>query len=275
MKKVVVIGGGTGTSMVLSSLKALKGVDLSAIVSVADSGGSTGRLRDEFGFQPVGDLMRIPTYKDLIRKNPDNINLGLLTYPVLMAADILLYQADRVPVGKDQKQHLEIARDIALKFNNAYGDTFTLPEPLIREEVAVVPGTDGQKMSKSYGNTIALFGDEKAAKKAIMGIVTDSKGMSDPKAPDTCVLYQIHKLFLSSAGQKTLADEYRAGLPYGEGKKRLLAAYLDFFSPMRKKREEFAKKPDLVRSILTEGAAKAAAIAEETMGKVRSAVGLA
>ena len=223
---------------------------------------------------PMGLLERAVSYKEKVEKGMTP-SAGLFSYPVLMAADILLYQADRVPVGKDQKQHLEIARDIALKFNNAYGDTFTLPEPLIREEVAVVPGTDGQKMSKSYGNTIALFGDEKAAKKAIMGIVTDSKGMSDPKDPDTCVLYQIHKLFLSSAGQKTLADEYRAGLPYGEGKKRLLAAYLDFFSPMRKKREEFAKKPDLVRSILTEGAAKAVAIAEETMGKVRSAVGLA
>ncbi|MFA6509589.1 MAG: tryptophan--tRNA ligase [Candidatus Peribacteraceae bacterium] len=222
---------------------------------------------------PMGLLERAVSYKEQVEKGM-TASAGLFTYPVLMAADILLYQADRVPVGKDQKQHLEIARDIAVKFNNLYGETFTVPEPMIREEVAVVPGTDGQKMSKSYGNTIPLFGDEKAAKKAIMGIVTDSKGAEDPKDPDTCVIFQIHKLFLSPEGQKALAEEYRSGLPYGEGKKKLLQAYLDFSAPLRKKREEYAVKPDLVRQILEEGALKAKGIAEETMTKVREKVGL-
>lgn len=222
---------------------------------------------------PMGLLERAVSYKEKVEKGIA-ATAGLFTYPVLMAADILLYQADLVPVGKDQKQHLEMARDIAVKFNNAYGDTFTLPEPLIREEVAVVPGVDGQKMSKSYSNTIPLFGDEKAAKKAIMGIVTDSKGMNDPKDPEKSVIFQIHKLFLSSAEQKALAEEYRSGLPYGEGKKKLLATYLDFFAPMRKKREEFASKPALVRQILADGATKAKGMAEETMTEVRKAVGL-
>ncbi len=222
---------------------------------------------------PMGLLERAVSYKEKVEKGIP-ASAGLFTYPVLMAADILLYQADRVPVGKDQKQHLEMTRDIAIKFNNAYGETFALPEPVIREEVAVVPGVDGQKMSKSYGNTIPLFGDEKAAKKAIMGIVTDSRGMNDPKDPDACVIYQIHRLFLSPAEQKSLADEYRSGLPYGEGKKKLLQTYLDYFAPMRERREEYAKKPDAVRKILDAGAAKAKALAEETMGKVRKAVGL-
>jgi tryptophanyl-tRNA synthetase len=222
---------------------------------------------------PMGLLERAVSYKEKVEKGI-SATVGLFTYPVLMAADILLYQANLVPVGKDQKQHLEITRDVAMKFNNAYGEAFTIPEPLIREEVAVVPGTDGQKMSKSYGNTIPLFGEEKAAKKAIMGIVTDSKGVNDPKDPDKCVIYQIHKLFLSPSEQKALADEYRKGLPYGEGKKKLLAAYLEFFGEMRKRREEFASKPKLVEEILASGAAKAKEVAEETMKKVRKAVGL-
>ncbi|MEK7218203.1 MAG: tryptophan--tRNA ligase [Patescibacteria group bacterium] len=227
---------------------------------------------------PMGLLERAVSYKEKVEKGVA-ASAGLFTYPVLMAADILLYQADQVPVGKDQKQHLEIARDIAVKFNNLYGRTFTVPEPVIREEVAVVPGTDGQKMSKSYGNTIPLFGDgpstgSGAAKKAIMGIVTDSKGANDPKDPETCVIYRVHKLFLAHSEQEALAAEYRNGLPYGEGKKKLLRTYLDFFAPMRKKRQEYAKKKDTVRQILEEGAAKAKGIAEETMGKVRERVGL-
>ena len=141
-------------------------------------------------------------------------------------------------------------------------------------EVAVVPGTDGQKMSKSYGNTIPLFGAESDAKKAIMGIVTDSKGMNDPKDPATCVIFQIHKLFLSEAEQKALADEYRGGLPYGEAKKRLLATYMDFFAPMRKKREEFAENPAKVGAIISDGTERAQLVAIETMARVREAVGL-
>lgn len=223
---------------------------------------------------PMGLLERAVSYKEKVEKWI-TASAWLFTYPVLMAADILLYQANLVPVGKDQKQHLEITRDIAVKFNNTFGEAFTLPEPLIREEVAVVPGVDGQKMSKSYGNTIPLFGDEKTAKKAIMGIVTDSKGVNDPKDPDTCVIYQLHRLFLSPAEQKDLAAEYRNGLPYGEGKKKLLQTTFDFFAPMCRKREEYVQKPDLVRSIVQEGAAKARVVAEETMEKVRKVVGLA
>lgn len=222
---------------------------------------------------PMGLLERAVSYKEKVEKGIA-ASVGLFTYPVLMASDILLYQANLVPVGKDQKQHLEMTRDIAAKFNNAFGEIFTLPEPLIRPDVAVVPGVDGQKMSKSYGNTIPLFGDEKAAKKAIMGIVTDSKGMTDPKDPDTSVIFQIHKLFLTSAEQAALAAEYRNGLPYGDAKKRLLETYMDTFAPMRKKRDALAKKPKEVAAITDAGARKASGIAEETMARVRKATGL-
>ncbi len=222
---------------------------------------------------PMGLLERAVSYKEKVEKGIA-ANVGLFTYPVLQAADILLYDVDKVPVGKDQKQHLEMSRDIAIKFNNAYGDTLVVPEGVIREEVAVVPGTDGQKMSKSYGNTIPLFGDEAATKKAIMGIVTDSRGMSDAKDPDTCVIFQIHKLFLSAAEQKALADEYRNGLPYGEAKKRLLQTYLDFAAPLRAKREALQKSPQELERIAAEGAQKAGAVAKATMERVRTAVGL-
>lgn len=222
---------------------------------------------------PMGLLERAVSYKDKVEKGIA-ATAGLFTYPVLMAADILLYDATHVPVGKDQKQHLEIARDLAIKFNNAYGDTLTVPEPVIREDVAVVPGTDGQKMSKSYGNTIPLFGEEKAIQKAIMGIVTDSTGPTEPKDPDTCVVYQIHKLFLDENGQKALADEYRAGLAYGEAKKRLFAAYMDHFTDMRAKRAELAEKADYVADIAQAGAEKARAIAAKTLENVYAAVGL-
>jgi len=222
---------------------------------------------------PMGLLERAVSYKDKVEKGVAS-SVGLFTYPVLMAADILLYQADVVPVGKDQKQHLEITRDIAVKFNAAYGKTFTEPEPLIREEVAVVPGVDGQKMSKSYGNTIPLFGPEAAIKKSIMGIVTDSRGATDPKDPDTCIIFQIHKLFLSDAERHTLAGEYRAGLSYGDAKKQLFAAYMDHFSSMRKKREEIEKKKGHVEDVLEAGAKKARVIAQKTMADVREKTGL-
>ncbi len=222
---------------------------------------------------PMGLLERAVSYKEKLAKGIA-ASAGLFTYPVLMAADILLYQADLVPVGKDQKQHLEMTRDIATKFNATYGKIFTIPEPMIRDAVAVVPGTDGQKMSKSYGNTIPLFGSEAETKKAIMGIVSDSKGMNDPKDPDTCVIFQLHKLFLADTEQKALADEYKNGLPYGEAKKKLLAAYLDFFAPMRKKREEFAKNPAKVGAIISDGTERAQLVAIETMARVREAVGL-
>ncbi len=220
---------------------------------------------------PMGLLERAVSYKEKVEKGIA-ANVGLFTYPVLMAADILLYQGERVPVGKDQKQHVEIARDIGGKFNHLYGETFILPEPVIREDVAVVPGTDGQKMSKSYGNTIPLFGDEKIIKKAIMGIVTDSKGMNDPKDPDTCVIFNIHKLFLGKKETEALAAEYKNGLPYGDAKKRLLETYMDYFSAMRAARAKLTQKD--VRDVLNVGSAKARVIAGAMMEKVKKAVGL-
>jgi tryptophanyl-tRNA synthetase len=222
---------------------------------------------------PMGLLERAVSYKDKVEKGIA-ASVGLFTYPVLMAADILLYQTDVVPVGKDQKQHVEMARDIAIKFNNAFGTTFTVPEPQIKADVAVVPGVDGQKMSKSYGNTIPLFGTDAAIKKAIMGIVTDSKGPADPKDPDTCTIFQIHKLFLDAKGQKELAAEYKGGIAYGDAKKKLLEAYMDYFAPMRAKREELAAKPDFVREVTEDGARRARAIAQKTLETVYTAVGL-
>ena len=223
---------------------------------------------------PMGLLERGVSYKDKVEKGIA-ASVGLFTYPVLMAADILLYDINVVPVGKDQKQHVEMARDIAQKFNTRFGDDIlVLPEVRIKEDVAVVPGIDGQKMSKSYGNTIPLFGSESEIKKAIMGIKTDSKGATDPKDPDTCITYQIHKLFLTKEEAMALADEYRSGLSYGDAKKRLFETYMDTFAGMRAHRAELAKKPAEVEAIAAEGAAKASAIAAKTMDRVRKAVGL-
>ncbi|TSC79160.1 MAG: tryptophanyl-tRNA synthetase [Candidatus Peregrinibacteria bacterium Gr01-1014_25] len=222
---------------------------------------------------PMGLLERAVSYKEKVEKGIA-ATVGLFTYPVLMAADILLYDTTVVPVGKDQKQHVEMTRDIAMKFNHTFGETFVIPEPQIQEAVAVVPGTDGQKMSKSYGNTIPLFGAEKAIEKAIMGIVTDSKGPSDPKDPETCTIYRIHKLLLPPKEAETLAEEYRAGIPYGEAKKRLAQTYKDFFAPMRAKRETLLAKPSLLDDIAAQGAAKARAVASRTMERAREATGL-
>jgi len=220
---------------------------------------------------PMGLLERAVSYKDKVEKGIA-ASVGLFTYPVLMAADILLYQSDVVPVGKDQKQHVEMTRDIAIKFNNTFGETFVVPEPMIREEVAVVPGTDGQKMSKSYGNTIPLFGTDAEIKKAIMGIVTDSVGPTEPKDPDACTVYQIHKLLLAEGDAAALAEDYRKGLSYGDAKKRLLETYLAFIGPMREKRATLTDAQ--VEQVLADGAERARAMAGKTMQKVRKAVGL-
>lgn len=222
---------------------------------------------------PMGLLERAVSYKEKVERGIGG-SVGLFAYPVLQTADIVLYDVNKVPIGKDQQQHVEIARDIAIKFNNTYGDVLVVPEGEVQKEVAVIPGIDGQKMSKSYGNTITLFGSESDIKKAIMGIKTDSKGATDPKDPDTCTVYQIHKLLLTKEEAKTLADEYRTGLSYGDAKKKLLTAYLDHFGPMRAKREELAKKPAEAEAMLMEGAKKASGIASKTMEKVRKAVGL-
>lgn len=223
---------------------------------------------------PLGLLERCHSYKDKLAKGIAP-NHGLLAYPVLMAADILIVQANVVPVGKDQKQHVEVTRDVANKFNHAYGDTFTIPEPSIAEEVAVVPGLDGQKMSKSYGNTIEIFGDLKQAKKRIMSIVTDSRSLEDPKDPETCNIFKLYKLFATPEQQADLAGRYRAGgMGYGTAKKKLAEMFEAHFAPMRAKRAELAANPDYVEEVLQAGAAKARVLAAKTVQKARQAVGL-
>ena len=223
---------------------------------------------------PMGLLERCHSYKDKLAKGIA-ANHGLFAYPVLMAADILIVQSNVVPVGRDQKQHVEVTRDIAQKFNHQYGEVFTIPEPSILESVAVVPGVDGQKMSKSYGNTIEIFGDPKKTRKRIMGIVTDSKALEDPKDPDTCNVFQLYKLFATEEQQEDLAARYRAGgMGYGTAKKELADLLEAHFAPMRAKREELAANPDYVESVLQKGAEKARVLASETLQKARRAVGL-
>jgi len=223
----------------------------------------------------LGLLERAHSYKDKIAKGfvPNN---GLFSYPVLMAADILIYQSDLVPVGKDQKQHLEITRDLAIRFNQMYKkDVFKIPEPIISESVAVVPGTDGQKMSKSYNNTIELFGEEKAIRKKIMSIPTDSTPMEAPKDPDKCNIFALYKLFSTQEQIDALAAKYRAGnFGYGHAKQALFEAYMEFFAPMRKRREELLKDPGYLDEVLRKGAERANAVAAVTMDKVRRTVGL-
>lgn len=222
----------------------------------------------------VSQLELAHSYKD---KTAQGIvaSAGLFTYPVLMAADILLFGSNRVPVGKDQKQHLEITRDICQKFNNRYGQVFVMPEPDILEETALVPGVDGRKMSKSYGNAIYFFAEEKELKKSVMSIVTDSMGVNDPKDPETSVLYQISSLFLNEAERTALQDRFRTpGTGYGDLKKELLARILEHFAPYRKRRAELLARPDDVRDILQAGAQKARKAALPFLEKAREAVGL-
>lgn len=222
----------------------------------------------------VGVLERAHSYKDKIAKGfvP---NSGLFIYPVLMASDILIYQSTLVPVGKDQKQHLEITRDLAIKFNNEYGDIFTIPEASIRENVAVVPGVDGQKMSKSYNNTIPIFDGKKATRKTIMSIVTDCKELEEPKDPKNCNVVALFKLFADESQLKAMRKNYRAGnYGYGHAKQELFELMWEYFEPMRQRREELANNLDYVWDILRKGGEKASAEAEKTMVKVRKAVGL-
>ena len=222
----------------------------------------------------LGLLERAHSYKDKIAKGfiPNN---GLFSYPVLMAADILLYKSNAVPVGKDQKQHLEITRDIAIKFNQMYREVFVIPEPIISESVAVIPGTDGQKMSKSYNNTIELFGNEKAIRKKIMSIPTASTPIEDPKDPDKCNIFALFKLFSNEQQVADLAAKYRAGnFGYGHAKQALFEAYMDYFAPMRRRREELEKEPGYIDEVLRKGAEKANAVAAQTMDEVYRAVGL-
>lgn len=223
---------------------------------------------------PMGLLERCHSYKDKMAHGFEATH-GLFAYPVLMAADILIMNSDLVPVGKDQKQHLEVTRDLAQKFNNAYGEVFKLPDAYIPESVATIPGTDGQKMSKSYHNTIGLFEDAKSVKKKVMGIVTDSTPMEEPKEPEGNSVYELYKLFATKEEVDSMAASFRAGgYGYGHAKKALLEAYHRLFDPFRARREEMEKDPDALEAILAAGAEKARAAAAPVMEKVRSAVGL-
>ncbi|OEU74249.1 MAG: tryptophan--tRNA ligase, partial [Desulfuromonadales bacterium C00003107] len=225
-------------------------------------------------FTPMGLLERCHSYKDKIAKGIA-ANHGLFAYPVLMSADILLFQSETVPVGKDQKQHVEVTRDIAIKFNNHYGDTFTLPNPEIDDQVATVPGLDGQKMSKSYKNTIDLFLDEKPLRKQIMRIVTDPTPVEDPKDPDNCNVFQIYRLFLDKEQQAALRQRYQAGgLGYGEVKQELFETVRDFFAPYTERRKELLADKEGLRKVLAEGAQKARYAASKTLRKVRKKTGL-
>ena len=223
---------------------------------------------------PMSLLEKCHSYKDKVAKGiaPSH---ALFAYPVLMAADILIVQSNVVPVGRDQKQHVEVTRDIAIKFNNQFGEVFTIPEPSIRDKVAVVPGLDGQKMSKSYGNTIEIFGAAKDVKAKIMRIVTDSKGLADAKDPDTCTVFALYKLFATEAEREALAGRYRAGgMGYGEAKKALVEKFEAHFGPLRAKRDELAKNLDFVEGVLRNGAERARAEASKTLKRARAAVGL-
>ena len=223
---------------------------------------------------PMGLLERCHSYKDKVAKGLPATH-GLFAYPVLMAADILIMNSNVVPVGRDQKQHVEVTRDIAIKFNNIYGQVFTIPEPSIREEVAVVPGVDGQKMSKSYNNTVEIFGDLKQARANIMKIVTDSKSVADKKNPDECNVFALYRLFATDAEREAMAARYReGGLGYGEVKKALFEKFEAHFTPLRKKREELQKNMDYVHSVLRQGADRARTEAVGTLKKARQAVGL-
>ncbi|MBS0663796.1 MAG: tryptophan--tRNA ligase [Verrucomicrobia bacterium] len=224
---------------------------------------------------PMGLLERAHSYKDKTAKGIA-ANFGLFAYPVLMAADILLFDTQRVPVGRDQKQHLEMSRDIAIKFNEAYGETFVVPEAEIRDEVAVVPGLDGQKMSKSYGNTIEIFGDEKALRKKIMGIKMDSRTPAEPKPDaDKNLAIQLLRLFAPADVALDFENRLRAGgLGYGDLKKALFEHYWAYFAVARARRAELAANPDFVDSVLREGAERARAVARVVTARARKACGL-
>ena len=223
---------------------------------------------------PMGLLERAHSYKDKLAKGiaPSH---GLFAYPVLMAADILIYDSDVVPVGKDQKQHIEITRDLVIKFNETYGETLKLPEPSIQESTAVVPGLDGEKMSKSYRNTIGMFEEEKALRKKIMSLKTDSTPVEEPKPTENSTILGLYKLVASADDHRRMEEEFRAGgVGYGDFKKRLFEAIWEYFAPMRRRRAEIVADAGYVERVLKESAEKANAIATGVMDRVRKAVGL-
>ena len=223
---------------------------------------------------PLGLLERCHSYKDKVARGISPSH-GLFAYPVLMAADILIFQSNIVPVGKDQKQHVEVARDIAIKFNNTYGDTFVIPEEEIQQDLATVPGLDGQKMAKSYDNTVEIFADEKTMKQKVMSIVTDSTPVDQPKNPETCNLFAIYKLFANEDQVKELDDKYRnKPLKYSEIKKELFGMIWEYFAQARQERKKYENSPGDVINILKKGAGKARKIAGNTLQQILKAVGL-
>lgn len=224
---------------------------------------------------PVGLLERCHSYKDKVAKGI-TANHGLLSYPVLMAADILLYKTEIVPVGKDQKQHVEVARDLAIKFNHTFGDVFIIPEPEIDEGIAVIPGTDGRKMSKSYGNTIDIFCEKDVLAKRLMGIVTDSSPVETPKNPDRCNLFKLYSLFVDTKQRHDMKERYLSGgLKYSDVKKEATEIIWQYFSKAREKRHSFSQDPGEISRILQHGAEKARDIASKTMAEVQAKTGVA
>ncbi len=223
---------------------------------------------------PMGLLERSHSYKDkLARGVPPSV--GLFNYPVLMAADILIYDSDIVPVGKDQKQHIEITRDLAVKMNEAFGQVFKLPEPRIQAATEVVPGIDGQKMSKSYGNNIDIFGDEKETRKRVMSIVTDSTPVEAPKDLSRSTIFQLYSLFGSNNEIVQMREKFQeGGTGYGDFKKQLFEKLWEYFSPMRKRREEILADKSYIDNVLAHGAKRANEVADRVMQRVRAAVGL-
>jgi len=223
---------------------------------------------------PKALLERAHSYKDKVARGL-SASAGLFTYPVLMAADILIYDSDIVPVGKDQKQHIEMTRDIALKFNDTFGGGLKLPEPFIRTATEVVPGIDGQKMSKSYGNNIDIFGDEKETRKRVMSIVTDSTPVEAPKDPSKSTIFQLYSLFASKNEIADMRERFqKGGTGYGDFKKQLFEKLWEYFAPMRKRREEILADKAYIDNVLARGAKRANEVADVVMKRVRAAVGL-
>jgi len=223
---------------------------------------------------PMGLLERAHSYKDKLARGLAS-TVGLFSYPVLMAADILIYDSDAVPVGKDQKQHIEITRDLAVKVNETFGQVFKLPEPRINPDTQVVPGLDGQKMSKSYGNNIDIFGDEKETRKRVMSIVTDSTPVEAPKDPERSTIIQLYSLFASKDELADMRERFKkGGSGYGDFKKELFEKLWEYFSPMRKRREEILRDKSYIDNVLARGAKRANGIANQVMERVRAAIGL-
>ncbi len=223
---------------------------------------------------PMGLLERAHSYKDKVARGLP-ASVGLFSYPILMAADILIYDSDAVPVGRDQKQHVEITRDLAIKLNETYGEILRVPEPRIHEQTQTVPGLDGQKMSKSYGNTIDIFAEEKEMRKRVMSIVTDSTPVEAPKEPAGSPIFQLYSLVSTPEETEAMRAAFqKGGTGYGDFKKQLFGKLWEFFAPMRARRQEILAQPDYIDEVLAKGAKRANAIADVVMARVRNAVGL-